>query len=218
MVSVFTVSGYKHGFVRALISLLGAIFSLGIAVYLSSIISNYIYMNFIQPGLLEKVNDIILSEPQEIREKFESIPKIILNGFESYGITFEKINHIIINDKVNAAGLIVELFSPIMINFIKVISTTFLFSVFIVLVRIVTKTIGKLFKLPILRQIDGLLGAVFGFFKGCVVLMILMLFLRIVLPSMSKEPYVLSEENIDKTYFFKGLYYNNPAYGVFREM
>ena len=116
MISVFTVSGYKHGFIRALISLLGAIFSLGVAVYLSSIISNYIYMNFIQPGLLEKVNDIILSEPQELREKFESMPKIILNGFKSYGITFEKINHIIINDKVNAAQSIVELFSPIMIS------------------------------------------------------------------------------------------------------
>ena len=118
---MFAISGYKQGFVRALISLIGAVFSLWAAVYFSSIISNYIYVNFMQPDLLKKVNDILLSNPQEIREKFNSLPKIILNGFESYGITFEKINHIIINDKINAAGLIVDLFSPIMINFIKVI-------------------------------------------------------------------------------------------------
>ncbi len=40
--------------------------------------------------------------------------------------------------------------------------------ILLLLVRLVIKLIGNVFRLPVLRQIDGILGGLFGIFKGAV--------------------------------------------------
>ena len=66
---------------------------------------------------------------------------------------------------------------------LRVILAILLFIVFSILLGMVTHALGKIFRLPLLRQIDGLLGGIAGLLQGVVCCVLVCLLLQLVVSS-----------------------------------
>lgn len=62
-------------------------------------------------------------------------------------------------------------------------ATAVLFILFEVLVQVIVSAADHLFRLPILRQMNALLGGIFGFLKGAAVLLLICAVTRLALPA-----------------------------------
>ena len=87
--------------------------------------------------------------------------------------------------------------------------TVILFFILLLLVRLVIKLIGNVFRLPVLRQIDGILGGLFGIFKGAVYIFLVCILLQLLMPVIgnSSEP---MKQVLDKSFIYQFIFYNNP--------
>ncbi len=210
------IFGLKNGFVKSLISFVGAILSLFLAVYLAGMASQFVYTQFIEPAFISQVETVIRQNGVNLDSVFVNVPKFISNSLASYGITPTSISHIIINSSVaSVPKQISKLFSPVIINFLKLTFTVVLFVACMFLVRLISKLLGRVVKLPVLRQVDGLLGALFGVFKGYVIISIVICSLKIFLPTMKNLPEVFEMQSINSTALFKEMYNKNLTYGLF---
>ena len=64
-------------------------------------------------------------------------------------------------------------------------------------------------KLPVLRQLNHLLGGICGALKGAAVILLVLAVLRVALP-MGKTPGLLSQRNLEQSVLFGTIYENNP--------
>ena len=71
------------------------------------------------------------------------------------------------------------------------------------------KLIGNVFRLPILRQVDGILGGLFGIFKGVVYIFLACILLQLLMPVIgnSSEP---MKQVLDNSFIYQFIFYNNP--------
>lgn len=72
--------------------------------------------------------------------------------------------------------------------------------------NIVSKPILELFKLPLLRSIDGVLGAVLSILKWIVFIWIASVLLKILSPSIGESVYILSDKYLSSSTIF-GFFY-----------
>ena len=204
----FVIFGIKKGFIRSLISFLGASVSIFLAFHFSAVISKFIFNFFVEPAIIGKVESALKSSnlhtPGEI---LKSVPRFFLMSGFGAEVTPERINDVIINNGTSVIpGKVAGLFEPAVTNVLRVILTALLFFIFMVLIRFLGKFVSKIFKLPILRQADGFLGGIFGFLKCCVFLFLVTLCLRFYLSSNISPSEIFSENSIKSSVIFKQIY------------
>lgn len=219
---LFVYFGYRRGFSRSILSCLAIFISFAISNLLSTFLSKKIFDIFIRPSVFEKVsnilaNDQILDPSQKIAAIMDCCPKFLQGSFDNYLITGDAIS-----DKFNlvnnaAAEKITDLLSPVFINFISIILMTVLIALCLFLFKFVRRALLKVFKAPGLKQVDQLLGILFGFIKGILIIFIAVFFIRLAVPISNKsEATVFSEKIINETYIFKHFYYNAFFENIFK--
>lgn len=219
---LFIYLGYRRGFVRSILSCLSIFISFFISNLLSTFLSKKIFEIFIRPSVFEKIsnilaNDQILDPTQKVVSIMDCCPKFLHETFDNYMITgdaisakFHLVNHA-------AAEQITDLLSPVFINFIHMIAMFVLIAVCLFLFSFVRRALLRIFKAPVLKQIDQLLGILFGFIKGFLVVFVAVFFIRLALPISDKsEETVFSDKTINETYIFKHVYYNYFFENIFK--
>lgn len=217
---IFLLSGFRSGVMKSFLFLAGAVFSVLFSVYFANMLSKCIYVTFIEPSIIKEIGKLMAENSLNVQQIFNKLPKFILNSLPSYGITPASINHIINNNSTVSVipGKISELFSPVIINVLKSVLTPLLFIIFLLLVRIFSGLILKMFKISLLKKSNALLGGFFGLFKGYIALAVCMCCLKSLLPVVQNVPDILSPESISSTILFKELYNNNPVYELFKNI
>ena len=71
--------------------------------------------------------------------------------------------------------------------------------------------------MPLLRQIDSLLGGVFGLLNGVIITMLVCMFFQLITPMLEEKTANSVEQQINSSVIFKGIYENNPIYSLFKE-
>ncbi len=217
---MFLLLGFRGGVMKSFLSLAGAVFSVLFSVYFANILSHYMYISFIEPSLIKEISKVIAANSVNVEHIFDKLPKFILNSLPSYGITPASVNHII-NSNSTAAAIpckVSALFSPVIINILKSVLTALLFIIFLLLMRIFSKLILKIFKISLLKKSNTLLGGLFGLLKGYIALTVCMCCLKVLFPTVKNAPDILSAESISSTFIFKELYNNNPVYELFKNI
>lgn len=220
---IFVVSSYKAGIVRSLLRLIGSIVAIVLSAYMASIIAQFVYDQFIRSSILDQVR-IFINEyvTNDISSKpvnsLNGMSEFILRSLMFYGYDEYTIKEIINDTTLNAANEITNMISPMIINSIRTVVMIILFILFNTIIRFLIRSLGAVCRLPIIKQVDSILGAILGAINFLIIVMIIMLLIRIFVPMMKDEPKIFSSITIDSTYIFKHLYYNNPLYEIFENV
>lgn len=215
---VFLVNGFRNGLVRSFLSFVGMAVALILSLHISSMISNAIYSNIIEGILVENVRKSITSGNMDTQAITDRMAGYASGYFSVYGITKDNIIHIISSGTNDAPEKLVRLFAPVVISLMEAVLMTIIFIVLMIAVRIGIKAISGIFRLPVLRQMDGALGAIFGALKGYIFIVIVTFAAGIILPTINNTSGLLSNDTIMSTAIFRHVYDNNPVYRLFKEI
>jgi uncharacterized membrane protein required for colicin V production len=98
----------------------------------------------------------------------------------------------------------------------KVITTVVIYMLFQLLIRLLSRALDTICKLPILHQVNSLLGGVFGLLKGCLVVFLLCAVMQLTLPLITAKYPAVTKQKISQSRIYQYVYVNNPIYQLFQ--
>ena len=212
IVLLCVIFGYKKGFFKSIAGFIGAVIAMFLAWVLAGLIANALYQGVFR--LIDNIsavlsNDALASFPEKAAQVVANLPDFLSNTLSNQGITSSQIEQSLQAAESNAAPATADLISPAIIWLLQLLLTVILFFILLLLVRLVIKLIGNVFRLPVLRQIDGILGGLFGIFKGAVYIFLVCILLQLLMPVIgnSSEP---MKQVLDKSFIYQFIFYNNP--------
>ena len=208
------VFGYKKGFFKSIAGFIGAVIAMFLAWVLAGLIANALYQGIFREKLIDHIsavlsNDALASFPEKAAQVVANLPGFLSNTLNNQGITSSQIEQSLQAAGNNAAPATSDLISPAVIWLLQLLLTVILFFILVILVRLVIKLIGNVFRLPVLRQVDGILGGLFGIFKGVVYIFLVCILLQLLMPVIgnSSEP---MKQVLDNSFIYQFIFYNNP--------
>ena len=207
------VFGYKKGFFKSIAGFIGAVIAMFLAWVLAGLIANALYQGIFREKLIDNIsavlsNDALASFPEKAAQVVANLPGFLSNTLNNQGITSSQIEQSLQAAGNNAAPATADLISPAVIWLLQLLLTVILFFILVILVRLVIKLIGNVFRLPVLRQVDGILGGLFGIFKGVVYIFLACILLQLLMPVIgnSSEP---MKQVLDNSFIYQFIFYNN---------
>ena len=208
------VFGYKKGFFKSIAGFIGAVIAMFLAWVLAGLIANALYQGIFREKLIDHIsavlsNDALASFPEKAAQVVANLPGFLSNTLNNQGITSSQIEQSLQAAGNNAAPATADLISPAVIWLLQLLLTVILFFILVILVRLVIKLIGNVFRLPVLRQVDSILGGLFGIFKGVVYIFLVCILLQLLMPVIgnSSEP---MKQVLDNSFIYQFIFYNNP--------
>ena len=208
------VFGYKKGFFKSIAGFIGAVIAMFLAWVFAGLIANALYQGIFREKLIDNIsavlsNDALASFPEKAAQLVANLPGFLSNTLNNQGITPSQIEQSLQAAGNNAAPATADLISPAVIWLLQLLLTVILFFILVILVRLVIKLIGNVFRLPVLRQVDGILGGLFGIFKGVVYIFLVCILLQLLMPVIgnSSEP---MKQVLDNSFIYQFIFYNNP--------
>lgn len=214
IILLFVVLGYKRGFFKSMAGLIGAIIAIFLAWALGGLIATAMYQGMFRGMLTDKISailsqDALASIPEKAAQIVENLPDFLSNAFSSRGITSKQIENSLSSAGDNAASATADLISPTVIWLLQLLLTIILFFILLVFVRLIVKLLSNAFRLPVLRQVDGLLGGIFGIFKGVVYIILACILLQLLMPIIDGSSQSMKQV-LDSSYIYQFIVYNNP--------
>lgn len=199
---MFSINGWKKGVVRPLLNFVGSLASIFISYIVSSKVSIYIYNSYLRKLLISKLGSICFNNDIE---KIPSYFMFLLNFFKIGQSRLSKILHSETPDSI-----LIDIVSPFFINLTRIVVGSIIFGIIMMVVRHISKGFNVAFKMPILAQINSIVGAIFGVIKGILVMWVIILFFRISLIYWNNPPQIFSSKYISSSFVFSKFYNFNP--------
>ena len=202
----------KRGFVKSIIGLASLVLTLLIVSVCSKPVATFVYDSIIdksiQNSIVKQLDENDQKNNDAVNSVWNSLPKFLTNAAQNSGVTTDSIGSIIKSNDDNA--VIAQNFSqnvvrPSAISILTFSVNIILFIVLTILFRLLSKVICKLFKAPVLKQVNKALGLVLGVLKGIVIASLVCVAISYIV-SFSKNDYVfLNSEVIKNTIVFSKL-------------
>ena len=225
IIAVTAIVGYRRGFIRTIIQLVGCVVAFVLALSLSSTVSSMVYDGMLRGGLHEKIETawnetVVEGAAQTLTEQteavFDTLPQFVQIALDTETIT-QGIYDSVGNDQTGVAVadyLVDDLIRPIMVAVIRFVAFLILFAVLMLLIRLLEKLLKPLTKLPLVRQTDGLLGAVVGLIKGVIFALVAITIVQLFASGMTTGPF--TRENLDNSIVSGWLADINPLSSVLK--
>lgn len=205
----FIVVGVIRGFAKALLNIAGIILSVVVACFVSQGLSQWVFDSFIRNEVLDSINSINLESGMNsvVSDIFSVLPEWIGSVVEFFNGLFglenkETLNlftDVLPDDTMTPAVLTDSIIAPVITGILSFFIGIILFIVALIIVKQIIDLIDKIFELPVLKQINGFLGGVFGAIEGLIIVSIAInLFCFIV--NMT-EPSVLTDNSVNGILF-----------------
>lgn len=219
IVAVTAIVGYRRGFIRTVIQLVGCIVAFALALSLSSSVATMVYDGFIRDGLHERIETIwnetvVDSATQTLTEQTEavldSLPSFVQSLVDSETIT-QGILDSVGNNQVGTAVadyLVDELIRSIMVAVIRFIAFLLLFVIFMLMIRLLENLLKPLVKMPLIRQVDGFLGAAVGLIKGGMFALVAVTVMQLIAASATTG--LFTQQNLDNSLLAGWIVQINP--------
>ena len=220
IIGMFIRSGFKNGMIRSFLFLLNSILSWILSIYVSKYLSYFISNRFVRPSAIKEVD--LLMRGRYLKEDIllDKLPQIVINSMPNYGITLNKITHIISSvSKELLPNKIVEVFMPLINEFLKFSITGIMFILLILVGKVFITLILKLFRLRIINYSDKIVGGILGGLKGYIIISIFACILKVLIPfSFLNVNQKIIYKTVSSTVVFKTIYENNPLYNMFKKL
>lgn len=208
IVVVTAFLGYRRGFIRTIIQLVGCVVAFILAFSLSSTVSAMVYDSFLRDGLHQKIETVwsetvVDGAAQTLTEKteavFDALPGFVQTTLDAEAITQEIHNSVGNNQTAIAVAdyLADELVRPVMVAIIRFIAFLLLFVIFMFVIRLLEKLLKPITQMPIIRQADGFLGSAVGLIKGIVFAVVAVTVMQLIASGTTTGPF--TQENLDNS-------------------
>lgn len=179
-VVLFAFIGSKRGFIKEIVSLVGVVVSVLLALWISGVGSGFIYNTVVEEPLHNTVSSTVAENIDEVISDSKStlydvVPDELVSVAEKIGIDIDLSDKIDADDEKsvivsNATGKIMKtVVEPICTKAIAVIIFIIVFIVSMILISLLAKTLNIVAKLPVLNSLNAVLGTVVGFVRGGVI-------------------------------------------------
>lgn len=199
-VILITATSMKRGIIASVIEFVGIIISMIASIFLSSILANFIYIQFMQNNIIDSVSKVVSSGGSS-SSVFAALPICAQNELISQGINENNI--LAISNGSEATYAIESLVRPIMTSFITRISITIIFTVLSVIVITVATKLSKKAHLSELAAPEKLVSCIFGILKSLMFLMVIAILIEIISMLLSQSSIITFNHAIDKSLLYK---------------
>ena len=215
---LFLLVGVRRGFIRSAAHFLGAVLSACLAGALGGLAAQWLFDSFFRGALVEKIQESISTlgagDLAAAAQGFlSSLPDFVLRALESAGITVSSITGGLESQTGQAAEVVADALSPVFVGFLKVLAVIVLY---MMVVRALADLLSGVFHLPLLRQVNGLLGGVFGLLLACVSLWVVLAAVQVFLPMLAQDTQTKIQTLLDQSYLAGFLVNSNPLGFLFR--
>ena len=221
---LFLLVGVRRGFIRSAAHFLGAVLSACLAGALGGLAAQWLFDSFFRGALVEKIQESISTlgagDLAAAAQGFlSSLPDFVLRALESAGITVSSITGGLESQTGQAAEVVADALSPVFVGFLKVLAVIVLYLLFMMVVRALADLLSGCSTCPpppLLRQVNGLLGGVFGLLLACVSLWVVLAAVQVFLPMLAQDTQTKIQTLLDQSYLAGFLVNSNPLGFLFR--
>ncbi len=218
---LFTFIGIRRGFVKSAAHFLGSILAAFFASALGGAAAKWVFDVMFRDALVERISSSIASlgtgsTSAAVDGLLSSLPDFIVRALAEAGITANSLEGVVSTRSGQAAELIADSLAPVFIGFLKVLAVIVLFCLFMIVVRVLADMVAGLFRLPLLRQLNGTLGGLFGFLLALVSVWIFISALQVFLPMLTMEAQADVEIMLDRSVIAGIVTRMNPLGAMFR--
>lgn len=211
LVAVFVFIGYRTGIVKAFYSIISLIFAGFISRLLSGFLAQWVYDTFFATNINNSISNTLTNATANTvfvtENTFTNLPDYVTTLFKIFGVdneslfrSIEKTGSILAYDVQNAVmSAVVSIFTTLIF--------ILLFILLLIVFKMLSKYILSVFKIPVIKQINGLLGGLLGLIEGLIICYIAVLICGFILPIISQP--LISDELISQSLFFAKIYYSD---------
>ena len=207
------ISGWRKGFVKAVMNLTSFLIA-GVGAYLfCSIPSDYMYSEFFLPKMTDMIEKSILSGStgQTLAELFNSKPRFFTDILNRYSTVGEVESFYNAGESVSVTDISSFMASPIARTVSNILGFALIFIVLLVALSVLTLILDKACKLPVLKSANALLGIVSGAVLGLFFAWLIAAVIGGALPHLSKAyPEAFEPSVLESSVVLKWLYNFNP--------
>lgn len=177
LIILFAIIGFRRGIAKTLLNLAGLILSAICAYYLSGFIAQFVYDTFLQQSIITNIEQLIQDKGTEyaIANSLEAVPQWI-SGVISFivglfGISlneYEQNMNVAQSITSSVAHSIEGALSSVIVTTLTVIFAIILFIVLFIIAKKLIKLVSNVFRIPVIKQINQLLGLLLGGIEGMV--------------------------------------------------
>ncbi|MBQ6878061.1 MAG: hypothetical protein IJO22_06640 [Oscillospiraceae bacterium] len=205
--------GTKNGFAKTAVQTIGYICAIIAALVISRMCAAIIYTTAIQPAVISNMESSIAnavdaeSVVNGLTEAVESLPAISHILFDFSGAVESLVASVGLNFAEIAAAVEESVVRPVVEPILETVIFAFSLIILATVVSIIAKGSKIVNEVPVLGGINSFFGGVFGIANGVLELCIGAFILELII-SASLFPEYFSEEIVEKTFFFRLIYFS----------
>lgn len=181
---------------------------------LSEPAAQWVYVTFFREPLVTKISMAItgMGMGEAVNAVFGGFPAPLSRALSARGITQGSVVAQLQSGTAGAAEGIADALSPMLTGFIRVLAMLVLFILLLVVIRAIATLLSGLFELPVLRGVNGVLGAVFGVLMAVLVLWLAFACVQAFMPMLGVSMQDKIQTALEGSHLANGLYGFNPTY------
>ena len=167
--------GIKRGAIKEIVSLIGIVVALILAITISKIGATFIYNRFVGEAIYNTVYKAVEDKVgADISTTIDALPEEIFQIGDAIGVDISEKLESGLKEDTNLASSVAEIVSesiakPLVITIIQLVLFIILFVVFKVLIGWLGKILNIVAKLPVLGSANKLVGGIVGLLKGVII-------------------------------------------------
>ncbi len=215
---VCTAIGVRRGFIKSVVRLLGFVVAVVGAAIVSMPVAQYIYKTFfhtmIESAVSQKVQEGVTAAATSLSEQvaavLSSLPRGVQSLLTAYGADGNHLSGAAQTGEALVSTVMNDVITPLCTAVLQVIVFLVLFLVLFLIIRLFGKVLDKIFaSLPVIKQVNGLLGGVLGFAEGVLILFVLCFALQLYM-TLTGADSVLTSSQLAQTRLLNFAMTHNP--------
>lgn len=193
------IDGRKKGFVKMILSVVATVIALFIAKEYAEPVANWINESFVHGRIVESISRAISdSVGSGAAAIANALPDYIVRAAEAIGLSAKEITADLGSDvtSVQAAEQIcTAVEGAFIVPAIKIVSFFIIFAIGSAVLNFAASFINGIFKLPLIKSVNKLLGAILGGVKGLIAVLIIGLVFWLISSIAPETPFAAAVED-----------------------
>lgn len=211
IVAVLILLGIHRGIAKTLLNLLSIFFAGVVGCFFANLGSKWIYTTFIAPDVNESIAKSFEQAQGNTISVIDNLPDFTKGLLTFFGVSDESLASSV-NGGINAAtgavtSVLESTIANAVISILNIMLIIVLFLLLLIIFKFISKRLVKIFKIPVLKQINKFLGGALGLCEGLILCYIGIIICSIIVPINSE--FIVSQELISQSIVFKSVYYSD---------
>lgn len=214
--------GYRRGFLQTVVQLVGCVAAFIIALSISTPAANTVFDSFVaesvETRVVESLNDVAdVPVEEKLDAAIAELPKPVGALLKNNAQLQEAVDELGTSMSASvdslAKSLVQTVVRPVVVTVLQLLIFVLAFLLLLLIAKLLVRVVKPIAKLPVIRQIDGTLGAVLGVLKGALFVCVLVSVLQLIAVAASDNG-PITQNVLDNTLLVRYIADINPLKGI----